>query len=184
MTVDRRARHGREEPADRPQASDDDADPYAVARRIVLRQLTLGPRSRAQLEVKLAQRGCPDEVAAAVLDRFDEVGLVDDEAFARDLVRSRHAAKGLARRALAHELRNKGVADEHVEEALGEVTDDREEETATRLVERRLSQLAGLSRDVQTRRLAGMLARKGYGPSVAFRVVRNALDAAPEHQRD
>src|SRR4051795_7655976 len=95
-------------------AADDtpDADPESVARSIVLRQLTMAPRSRAQLADKLAERGAPDDVAARVLDRFEEVGLIDDAAFADMLIRSHRASRGLGRRGLAHELRRKGVDDE------------------------------------------------------------------------
>ena len=97
-----------------------EADAESVARAIVLRQLSMAPRSRAQLERKLRQRGCDDTVAAKVLDRMTEVGLVDDEAYAQMLVRSRQAGKGLARRALAHELRKQGIDQEVADEALGQ----------------------------------------------------------------
>lgn len=163
---------------------DPEADPYAVARQIVLRQLTMAPRSRHQLAEKLRQRGCEDHVASAVLDRMEEVGLVDDAAYARMLVHSRRETKGLAVRALTHELRRKGVADEHIEAALEDMTAEDERGQARALAESRLKRLHGLDRDVQTRRLAGFLARKGYGAGVAYGVIREVLAEAPEHQRD
>lgn len=101
--------------------ADAEPDPEAVARSIVLRQLAMAPRSRAQLEDKLRARHCPPEVAQRVLDRFTEVGLVDDRAYARSLVRSRQETKGLARRALAHELRRKGVDDDIVAQSLADI---------------------------------------------------------------
>jgi regulatory protein len=169
-----------------PEQVRDDAepDPYDVARQIVLRQLSHGPRTRRQLEDKLRQRGCDEDVAAAVLDRMAEVGLVDDAAYAEMLVRSRQETKGLAARALGHELRRKGVPDELVEAALEDVDPEGERERARALVERRLRSLHGLDREVQTRRLAGFLARKGYDARLAYQVIREALDAAPEHRRD
>jgi regulatory protein len=151
----------------------------------VLRQLTATPRSRAQLERALRRKDCPDDVAAAVLDRMEEVGLVDDVAYAGMLVRSQQAGRGLARRALAHELRRKGVDDETAQAALDEVVDPHDEEDRAReLVAKKLRSMSGLDPLVQTRRLAGMLARKGYGSEVAMRVVREAVREAPEHQRD
>ena len=66
----------------------------------------------------LARRGVPDEVAERVLDRFGEVDLIDDAAYARAWVESRHSGRGLARRALAYELRQRGVADADAAEAL------------------------------------------------------------------
>ena len=159
-------------------------DPHTWAREIVLRQLTATARSRSQLEQVLRRKGCPDDVAAGVLDRLEEVGLVDDAAYAAMLVRSHQAGRGLARRALAHELRKKGVDDETAQAALEEVDPLGEEERARVLVAKRLRSMSGLDPMAQTRRLAGMLARKGYGSDVAMRVVREAVREAPEHQRD
>lgn len=159
-------------------------DPYAVARGIVLRQLTNSPKTRAQLRAALAKRDCPDDVAEAVLDRMGEVGLVDDAAYAALLVRSRAEQKGLARRALRAELRTKGIDDEVAADALTTVDDAAERRRARALVDRRLAQLHGLDITVQTRRLAGMLARKGYAGDVAYAVIRDALADAPEHRRD
>ncbi|HSP60937.1 MAG TPA: regulatory protein RecX [Ornithinimicrobium sp.] len=161
-----------------------DPDPHAVARRIVLRQLAMGPRTRRQLEDKLRDRGCEPEVARRVLDRMTEVGLVDDESYAEMYVRSKQETKGLAAGALRHELRQKGVPDEVADAALEEIDPEREKDQARALVARRLRTMRGLERDVQTRRLAGFLARKGYGPGVAYQVVREALDELPENRRD
>jgi regulatory protein len=113
-----------------------------------------------------------------VLERFDEVGLIDDAAFAGQWVRSRHAHRGLARRAIAVELRRKGVSDEAAGEALAEVDAESEQRRARELVDRKLRSLAvgtAEQRAVAGRRLVGMLARKGYGAGIAYRVVKEAL---------
>ncbi len=152
-----------------------DADPASVARTILLNKLTVAPRTRAQLADALAQRGVPDDVADAALDRFEELGLVDDEEFARQWVRSRQAGRGLARRALAHELRTRGVDDEVVTEALDDELDD-ELETARELVRRKVrSSSRDPDQQRQARRLLAMLARKGYGAGIAGRAVREVL---------
>lgn len=177
-------RAGRWDEPERPHDPDPQPDPAVVARQIVLRQLTDGPRSRAQLADKLRQRGCPEEVADAVLDRLTQVGLIDDTAYAQFLVSSRHRSKGLSRRALAHELRAKGVAPEVGEQALAGIDDHQERDRARELVDKRLTTLHGLPRAVQTRRLAGMLARKGYSGDLAYGVIRDALHESPEHERD
>jgi len=143
----------------------------------VLRQLTATPRSRAQLEQALRRKGCPDDVAAAVLDRMEEVGLVDDVAYAGMLVRSQQAGRGLARRALAHELRRKGVDDDLAEAALATVSDETERARAFELAVRKARSSRGQPHDKRVRSLAGMLARKGYAPSVAYAAVRDALAA-------
>jgi regulatory protein len=154
-----------------------EADPEAVARAIVLRKLTAAPRTRAQLAGELASRNVPDDVATGVLDRFTEVGLVDDAAFAALWVQSRHARRCLSRRALAHELRAKGVDDETVRAAVARVDDDDERSAAAALVARRLPATRAQPREVRARRLAGMLARKGYASGVAMAAVRDALAA-------
>ncbi|GAB3875972.1 regulatory protein RecX [Terrabacter terrigena] len=171
-------------PPDDPETEVPEADAESVARAIVLRQLSMAPRSRVQLEKKLRQRGCDDAIAAKVLDRMTEVGLVDDEAFAQMLVRSRQAGKGLARRALAHELRKQGIDQEVADEALGQVGAGDERVRAEQLVAKKLRSMGGLPSGVQARRLAGMLARKGYSGELAWPVIRDAIDGLPEHQRD
>jgi regulatory protein len=118
----------------------------------------------------------PDEVAERVLGRYSEVGLIDDAAFARAWVQSRHAGRGLARRALAAELRWRGVADDTVNEAVEELDPGQEEAAARNLVAKRLAATRGLDRVKRTRRLVGMLARKGYSGGLAYRVVREALE--------
>jgi regulatory protein len=153
-----------------------DADQEAVARKILLDQLTGQARTRSELADKLAKKGVPDALSERLLDRFEEVGLVDDEAFARAWVQSRQPGKGLARRALAQELRRKGVDDDVAQVALDEVDPDDEVEAARTLVRRKLRTVARLERDVAVRRLTGMLARKGYPSGVCFRVVREELE--------
>ena len=159
-------------------------DPQAEARKVVLRQLAMGPRTRRQLEDKLRDKGCDPQASARVLDRMTEVGLVDDEAYAEMYVRSKQETKGLAAGALRQELRQKGVSDELVDATLQDIDPQQEKEQARALVARRLRTMRGLGREVQTRRLAAFLARKGYDAGVSFQVIREALDDLPEHGRD
>jgi regulatory protein len=156
------------------------ADPESVARTILLDQLTGRARSRRELSDKLAAKDVPADVAEGLLDRFEEVGLVDDGAFARTWVSQRGAGggKGLARRALAQELRRKGVDDETAREALDEVDPAAEEAAARDLVRRKLRTLSRVDDATATRRLVGMLARKGYAGALAFSVVRDELRQA------
>jgi len=128
----------------------------------------------------MTRRAVPEDVIERVLDRFGEVGLIDDAAFAAAWVDSRHHGRGLGRRALAAELRRKGVAEEVAADALSVVTFDDEVAAAEQLVRRRLTSMSGLPRDVQTRRLVAMLGRKGFGASLAYRVVTTAVDEAPD----
>lgn len=171
-----------------------DEDPntshHQLARTIVLRQLTAAPKTRKQLAEKLQTRQIPDEVITQVLDRFEEVQLIDDQAFAQSWVRSRHRSKGLARTALKHELQNKGITGHEATEALAELSDEDEWQRGLELVRRKTTRLSvpmtrtseeRTQRDKIVRRLVGMLARKGYRPAMAFSIVNTVLD---EHQDD
>jgi regulatory protein len=172
---------GRRRSADQPAGpgghpEDPLGDPEAVARAVCLQLLTAAPRTRAELADKLARRGVPDEAANTVLARFGEVGLIDDATFAEAWVASRHHGRGLAPRALAAELRRKGVDHNTITEAVAQVDADAQEEMARQLVRRKLRSGAG-SPDAVRRRLLGMLARKGYSSGLAYRVVREETAA-------
>ncbi|MFJ5927248.1 RecX family transcriptional regulator [Kitasatospora sp. NPDC092948] len=183
-----RAEAGRSEGASgagrRGRGAAEQGDPAERARDICLRLLTGAAKSRKQLADALRRKEIPDEVAEQVLSRLEEVGLIDDAAFAEAWVESRHAVRGLSRRALAQELRTKGVTGETAERALLQVDAEDESEAARALVERKLRSTAGLDRDVRMRRLVGVLARRGYAEGLAFRVVREALDAEPAEGDD
>lgn len=154
-----------------------EADTESFARTILLQRLEAQPRSRAELAESLAKKNVPADVAERLLDRFEEVGLIDDAAFARLWVESRIRTRGLARTALAMELRRKGIAEEIAREVLGDVDPESERRSAHRLVQRKLRSMGGLDDTVRIRRLVGMLARKGYSPQLAFDVVRAELES-------
>lgn len=139
-----------------------------------MRQLAVRPRTRAELAKALRKQGIEDEVIGAVLDRYGEVGMIDDAAFAKAWVTSRHHGRGLAGRALAQELRQRGVSQEDTNEALSELDAETEAETALTLATRKLRAMRG-EPDAIFRRLVGMLARKGYPAGVAVRAVKEAL---------
>jgi regulatory protein len=155
-----------------------------LARETLLRILTAAPKSRHELEQSLARKGYPEHVVGPLLDRFDEVGLVDDAGYAHLIVRTRHAERGLARRAIAVELRRRGIDDDTAAEALGQVEPDDERAAADTLARRLVARTRGLDRDVRVRRAAAALARKGYGAGVAFAAVREALAAEGEDTED
>ncbi|MFG1747459.1 regulatory protein RecX [Micromonospora chalcea] len=172
----RRGRRDRAAESDAGEAPAPPRDEAELAREICLRQLAVRPRTRAELAGALARRGISEEVAEQVLDRYDEVGIVDDAAFARAWVSSRHNGRGLARRALANELRQRGVDGEVAGAALDDLDEETEAETARALVDRKLRSTRG-EPDAVFRRLVGMLARKGYPAGVAIRAVKDALAA-------
>ena len=156
--------------------ADQAADPEDQARQLCLRLLTGRPRTRAQLAEAMQRRGVPDDAAAAVLARFTEVGLIDDAAFARAWVESRHHGRGLARRALSAELKQRGVDGQDISAAVSALDPADELATARRLVDKGLAASRGKPLPTRIRRLVGLLARKGYPAPIAYRVVREAID--------
>jgi regulatory protein len=151
-------------------------DPEARARQICLRLLTIAPRTRAQLAQAMHRRGVPDEAAENVLSRFTDVGLIDDAAFARAWVESRHHSRGLSRRSLSAELRRRGVESDEIREAVETLDPEQEVATARRLVEQKMAGTRGQPPEVRIRRAAGTLARKGYPPGLVFRLIKEVLE--------
>src|SRR3984957_13538237 len=151
-------------------------DPEAQARQICLQLLTIAPRTRAQLAQALHRRGVPDQAAETVLSRFTDVGLIDDAAFARAWVESRHHSRGLSRRSLSDELRRQGVDSEEIREAVDTLDPEQEVATARRLVEQKMAGTRGQPSEVRVRRAAGALARKGYPAALVFRLIKEVLE--------
>ena len=160
-----------------------DPDQEDHARRVVLRKVAAQARTRSELGRALQAKQVPEHVATTVLDRMSEVGLVDDATFALDWVSSRQQRRHLSRRALRRELQAKGVGTEEVEQALAPVGDQQEYEAALSLAVRRHDPMAHLAREVRYRRLAGVLARRGFASSLVARVVVEVLDRPgdPDH---
>ncbi len=160
-------RFGREEPEN---TSGPPADPVAVAREIALRQLAGRARTRAELEKALAARGVPSEASSEVLERFEELRLIDDAGFARAWAEGQQR-RLKSTRVLAQELRTKGVDPETVAEALDELEPDADYRAALALARKKAPAMAGLDRRVRYRRLAGALARRGFASGVVHRVL-------------
>jgi regulatory protein len=150
--------------------SEDEAD-AEVARTIALRKLAARARTRYELDQALQAKNVPPSVKDAVLDRMQEAGLVDDPSFAADWVASRQQRRHLSRRALRRELEAKGVERSDIDSALNDVDLDSELTTARDLVERKRATMSGLARDVQYRRLAGILGRRGFDTAVTVQVL-------------
>ncbi|RRR47784.1 recombination regulator RecX [Mycolicibacter terrae] len=154
------------------------------AKSLCLRLLTARARTRAELAGQLTKRGYPDDVSTRVLDRLAKAGLIDDADFAEQWVRSRREHAGKGKKVLAAELRTKGVAEDVIAGALADIDAGAERVRAEQLVVGKLRRETLGEDDVRvTRRLVAMLARRGYSPSMAYDVVRDALAAERERRR-
>lgn len=146
-------------------------DPDAVARTIALRLLTTRARTRDELREALRRRQVPTDAAESVLARLESVGLLNDSDFARQWVSSRQQRRSLSRTALRHELRRKGLASDHVDAALAEVSGDDERAAAAALISKRIAGMTALEPHTRYRRLAQMLARRGFPAGVITAVL-------------
>ncbi len=155
--------------------NDVDAAVESVARAIALRKLTARARTRQELDRALHAKNVPQGVIDAVLDRLQEVGLVDDASFAENWVSSRQRRRHLSRRLLRRELQAMGVEHSHIDSALDRVDRNAELTSARDLVERKHAAMNGLTHDVQYRRLAGMLSRRGFDTAITIQVLADVL---------
>ncbi|MDV8008211.1 recombination regulator RecX [Rhodococcus sp. IEGM 1318] len=169
----RRSRQRSEKPSQRAEGGTE-----AQAKDACLRLLTDRARSRSELETKLSGRGFEPEIITSVLDRLQEIGLIDDADFANQWVHSRHTYSGKGKRALAVELRLKGIDQDVASEALSQIDPEDERERAAELVRRKLKNKPVDDRDKVTRRLVSMLARKGYSAGMSYEVVKAEMAAA------
>lgn len=171
----RRSRQRSEKPSQRAEGGTE-----AQAKDACLRLLTDRARSRSELETKLSGRGFEPEIIAKVLDRLQEIGLIDDADFANQWVHSRHTYSGKGKRALAVELRLKGIDQDTASEALSQIDPEDERERAAELVRRKLKNKPVDDRDKATRRLVSMLARKGYSAGMSYEVVKAEMAAVTD----
>lgn len=150
-----------------------------VARRIALDLLSVRQRSESELRRAMAKRHVPEDVADEILTRFVEVGLVDDAAFAEAVTqsRSRHSLHGRTR--IRQELRAKGVDREIAEEAIAGLDPEEERSAAMQLAQRRMRAMSNLEPHVARRRLAGVLARRGFSSSIVSSVVAAVTQSDP-----
>ena len=151
-----------------------------AAKQVLLRRLSNAPRTRKELAKDLKDKDISDEVATVALDRFEEVGLINDQALASNYVSSQHERKGLGKNALRQQLRAKGVSDDVALEAISQISDDQEFQAAFALACKKIRSLQRDDAKTQLRKIVGVLARKGYPSNLAFRVAKEVITDLPD----
>ena len=151
-----------------------------AAKQVLLRRLSHAPRTRKELAKDLKDKDISDEVANVALDRFEEVGLINDQALASNYVSSQHERKGLGKNALRQQLRAKGVSDDVALEAISQISDDQEFQAAFALACKKIRSLQRDDAKTQLRKIVGVLARKGYSSNLAFRVAKEVITDLPD----
>lgn len=148
------------------------------AKELALYVLTASMKTRKQLTTKLTEKGYPEDVTKEVLDRLEELHLLNDASFARNYATSKQRSSSLGAGRIKRELLQKGVDAETVAEALEEVDgmdEDGQYEAALELLRKKAPSTRNLEPTARVRRLAGLLARKGYSPAFIFRAVKEVL---------
>jgi regulatory protein len=151
-----------------------------AAKQVLLRRLSHAPRTRKELAKDLKDKDISDEIANVALDRFEEVGLINDQALASNYVSSQHERKGLGKNALRQQLRAKGVSDDVALEAISQISDDQEFQAAFALACKKIRSLQRDDAKTQLRKIVGVLARKGYSSNLAFRVAKEVITDLPD----
>ena len=151
-----------------------------AAKQVLLRRLSHAPRTRKELAKDLKDKDISDEVANVALDRFEEVGLINDQALASNYVSSQHERKGLGKNALRQQLRAKGISDDMALEAISQISDDQEFQAAFALACKKIRSLQRDDAKTQLRKIVGVLARKGYSSNLAFRVAKEVIKDLPD----
>ena len=151
-----------------------------AAKQVLLRRLSHAPRTRKELAKDLKDKDISDDVANVALDRFEEVGLINDQALASNYVSSQHERKGLGKNALRQQLRAKGISDDMALEAISQISDDQEFQAAFALACKKIRSLQRDDAKTQLRKIVGVLARKGYSSNLAFRVAKEVISDLPD----
>lgn len=144
---------------------------------VVMRRLNAAPRSRGELSKYLLDKEFDPTLIDRVLDRVSSMGYIDDAAYAQEWVRSRHRSRGLAPSVLKRELISKDVDLEVIEVALEQLTSDETRVRAYELAAKKYRSLMAVDHAVAVRRIASLLQRKGYPPSMCFQVAKETVGA-------
>ncbi len=146
------------------------------AKNAAYRHLMYRPRSRAEVEQRLTEKGFAGPVVRSVLSDLERLGYIDDREFARQWAASRVKLRGIGRRRIEQELRNKGVGRESIREALGQAFEDSSEiDIARREAEKKARSLNRFEPEVRRRRLAGFLERRGFSSDIIRVIMHDVL---------
>lgn len=143
------------------------------AKVYALRVSNLRPRSVEELKEKLRDKGFTQEVIDGVISEFAKNGVLNDSKFSKLWVESRLHSNPKGAFLLKRELKEKGVKDEVIDQAIKESAGEHSEyEVVKTLAESRMAALKGLEAAAVKRRLFGYLRRRGFTVETIMRVIR------------
>lgn len=153
-------------------------DAAEIAERLLLRKLRAKAMSTSEARLVLRGAGADDAAIESIVDDFTQRGYLNDTVLAELVVRSGVERRGLGRAALARALAQRGIPRPIVDRALADLPDD-DADRALEFARAKASSMMRLDREVAIRRLAGQLARRGFGAQ-ALSAARQALDEAAQ----
>lgn len=135
-------------------------------------------KTEKYLRDKMVKKGYPEDVIDDILNTLKEDKYVDDESFAKRFTVDRQEFGNKGSRAIKYELLRKGVDAETVAEVIEEMSDpEMEEEKARAFIAPKVIRTRDVDKQKRITRLASSLARRGYDPSMSFRIVKEAVEA-------
>lgn len=145
----------------------------AEAKTIVIRYLKYRPRTENEIVKKLREKGFAEDLVQQTLEYFKKIGSINDRQFTAIWIQSR-LKKPVGIRRIRLELKEKGISDEIITNALANTTDDYCEHSAVAdLAKRRIRQYRNVDKTTARRRLYGYLARRGFNRGTIIKVLNS-----------
>ena len=163
-----------------PEQIPEEIDQNQIAKQVLLRRLSNAPRTRKELAQDLKKKKIEEDIAQIALDRFEELGLINDQTFSENYVSTTHERRKLGKKALKQQLRSKGVSEEIAIQAIAQISEDDEFKAALALALKKIRSIQKDDPQSQIRKIVGLLARKGYSSTLSFQVAKEVVNDFPD----
>jgi len=163
-----------------PEQDSEEIDQNQIAKQVLLRRLSNAPRTRKELAQDLKNKKIEADIAQVALDRFEELGLINDQTYSENFVSTTHERRKLGKKALKQQLKSKGVSEEIANQAISQISEDDEFNAALHLALKKFRSIQHDDPQSQIRKIVGLLARKGYSSSLSFQVAKEVINDFPD----
>jgi len=163
-----------------PEQVSEEIDQNQIAKQVLLRRLSNAPRTRKELAQDLKNKKIEADIAQLALDRFEELGLINDQTYSENFVSTTHERRKLGKKALKQQLKSKGVSEEIANQAISQISEDDEFNAALALALKKIRSIQKDDPQTQIRKIVGLLARKGYSSSLSFQVAKEVINEFPD----
>lgn len=163
-----------------PEQIPEEIDQNQIAKQVLLRRLSNAPRTRKELAQDLKKKKIEEDIAQIALDRFEELGLINDQTFSENYVSTTHERRKLGKKALKQQLRSKGVSEEIAIQAISQISEDDEFKAALALALKKIRSIQKDDPQSQIRKIVGLLARKGYSSTLSFQIAKEVVNDFPD----